>query len=164
MEKIRSIYTAHTFSERHLIRDKLCPFLQKIGIETKNPFYNPDKTVREGRPEVEIADSMEKGIDPRDDITWMSRVQRKCEEIVSNDLKLIDASEGVVAYMQEWSGGTSCEIFYAGYVKQKPVFLISGNSGIYKHPWMNEACKYGKIFRSLNAFKKFMLEEKIDDE
>jgi hypothetical protein len=156
---LKSVYTAHTFVYRAFIRDKLCPFLQSLGILTENPFYNPDGSVREGRPEVVIADQMDAGIDARDNISWMKLVKKKSDDIVTNDLGLIDGVEGVVAYMIEWSGGTTCEIFYAGYVQKKPVFLITSNASIYRHPWMVEACKYGKIFKSYQAFKKYMCEQ-----
>lgn len=153
----KSLYTAHTFTERKFVRDVICPFLQKIGLETENPFYNPDGTVRRGRPEVEIADQMEAGIDPRDNVKWMKSVEKKSTGIVDKDLALIDKTEGIVAFMQQWSGGTTCEIFYAGRVQKKPVFLITGNAGIYRHPWMVEACKHGgKIFKSFRAFKRYM--------
>jgi hypothetical protein len=157
----KSIYTAHTFTERALVREKVCPFLQSLGIRTENPFYKPDGTVRDGRPEVEVADAMEASLDPRDNINWMKSVKRKSDDIVTNDLNLIDSVEGIVAYMMEWSGGTTCEIFYAGYVKKKPVFLITAHAGIFRHPWMVEACKYGKIFKSYRAFKRYMRESYV---
>ena len=154
-KKIKTLYVAHTFVYRHFVKDKLCKFLHKIGIDTNNPFYLKDgSTVR---PEVTLADKMEiEGIDPDTNKAWLNMIKQSSESIVTTDLQLIDKSDGIVAFMSSWSGGTTCEIFYTGFVRKKPVFLISNNISIYRHPWMMESCKYGKIFKSYEAFKDYM--------
>jgi len=156
MREIKSLYSAHTFSEREFVRDKLCIFLHKIGIRTINPFYNEEGIAT--RPEVIMADALQsKNIDPTRDSKWWKMVKAQSTIIVKRDLEYIDQCDGIVAYMQEWSGGTTCEIFYTGYVHHKPVFLITGNSKIFNHPWMQQSCLHGgKIFKSYLTFKRFM--------
>jgi len=152
----KSLYTAHTFSLRELIRDDIVPFLHSIGIRTRNPFYDENGIAH--RTEVRMADELQsKGINPATDENWWKLVKSESVNIVERDISWIDECDGIVALMQEWSGGTVCEIFYTGYICKKPVFLITSNPAIFKHPWMIESCKYGgKIFKTLHSFKKWM--------
>lgn len=62
----------------------------------------------------------------------------KADQVVREDLADIDQSDGVLAYYDQPSVGTSMEIFYAATVRRKPVFLINA-SGIrsgYLSPWL----------------------------
>jgi nucleoside 2-deoxyribosyltransferase len=102
--------------------------------------------------EVKIADEMnEKGVNPRKAKEWMLKVKRKKSYIVHRDLKMVDNADIVIAFMDNWSGGTTCEIFYMGVIKDRPVYLVTNNyPDIYLHPWMNYACRRGKIVKSLD--------------
>jgi nucleoside 2-deoxyribosyltransferase len=143
-------YLAHTFGLRHYIRDEVTPKLVEIGIDVRNPFYNRDGSIT--RMEVKIADEMnEKGVNPRKAKEWMLKVKRKKSYIVHRDLKMVDNADIVIAFMDNWSGGTTCEIFYMGVIKDRPVYLVTNNyPDIYLHPWMNYACRRGKIVKSLD--------------
>lgn len=155
VEEIKCVYTAHTWSHRVIIRDDICPFLNGIGIETRNPFYETNGITT--RPEVRLGDDLEtKGVDIWTNTEWVRSVKRLNKTIVQRDLNHIDNSDATAAYMLNWSGGTTCEIFYSGYVHKKPVFLITTNLKIFGHPWMIDACRYGKIFKSLESFKRYM--------
>jgi len=155
----RKAYIAHTFSLRYYVRDKVVPTLIKMGIEPLNPFYKNDGTTV--RLEVKLADDMEaKGIDPRQDKEWMQRVKRIKKKIVYNDIDMINECDMIIAFMNNWSGGTTCEIFYMGFVKEKPVFLVTTSyPDIYEHPWINLCCKKGKIVKSLNELVKALKEK-----
>jgi len=154
--KIKSVYTAHTWVHRVIIRDEICPFLQSIGIQTKNPFYGADGIAT--RTEVKLGDRLEtEGVDLWTRAEWISALKKLNKTIVKRDIEFIDSTDAAVAFMQEWSGGTTCEIFYTGHVCHKPVFLITTNLKIFGHPWMIEACSHGgKIFKSLQSFKRYM--------
>jgi nucleoside 2-deoxyribosyltransferase len=110
------------------------------------------------RPEDRLGDELEaKGIDVWTNADWVRQVAKLNKLIVKRDIEYIDSTDATVAFMQEWSGGTTCEIFYTGNTCNKPVFLITTNLKIAKHPWMIEACSHnGRIFKSINSFKRFM--------
>lgn len=58
--------------------------------------------------------------------------------VVEEDLSDINLSDGVLAYYDRPSVGTSMEIFYAAVVRRMPVFLINA-SGVgtgYLSPWL----------------------------
>ena len=156
MNKIKKVYTAHTWHYRKIVMDDICKFLLGVGIEPINPFYNSDGS--SPRAEVRLGDELEaKGIDLWTNAEWVRKIAKLNRTIVERDLNAIDSTDATVAYMQEWSGGTTCEIFYTGHVCHKPVFLITTNLKVAKHPWMIEACNYGgKIFKSLQSFKRYM--------
>lgn len=165
-------YIAHTFGERIFVRDKLIPKLQKLGIETINPFYESDGSWKEARPEVRMADQMaEGGIEPERASKFIKRVRANYENIVDTDLDLIYEVDGVICYMPEGSTGSTCEIWTCGgvfkwlekrgYVNHlleqftdKPVFLITTSSRLLMHPWIKYACR--KVFRSPSALLKYL--------
>lgn len=122
------VYIAHFLHMRHHIRDDFCPKLQALGIETLNPFYNMDGSIRKDRPEVALIDAgkmKEYGISS----AGLS------ENIVNMDLKKIRKCDALVAYIQEASIGCSMEIFYCAKWCKKPVFILTSEKYI-KHPWL----------------------------
>ena len=120
-------YIAHKITTRHSIRDDIIPFLHECGIETVNPFYNPDGTTRKDRPEIKSIDGgrlEEYGI--------TRKVQSR--DIVERDLEKIRKSDGIIAFIEESSIGTAMEIFYCARWCKKPVFVVTTSySG---HPWL----------------------------
>lgn len=158
-------YIAHTFGERIFVRDTLIPKLQKLGIKTLNPFYNPDGSWMERRPEVKSAD--QGGESPE----WKKIVKSRSMDIVDTDLDLIREADGVIAYMPEGSTGTTCEIWFCGGVfkwlnkigypldefMNKPVFLITTSSRLLMHPWIKYATR--KVYRSYNPLLKYLKKE-----
>lgn len=159
-------YIAHTFEERHFVRDEFVPALQAMGIETVNPFYNTDGSHKEQRPEVKLADEM--GTTGR----FWKAVRKKHISIVEVDLGLIDGCDGVIAFMAEGSTGTTCELFYTGGVFQwlasqkkipkkylkpflgKRVFLVTTNSRLLKHPWLSYTCE--KMFKTPKSLRRYL--------
>jgi len=157
-------YIAHTFSERHFIRDEFIPKLHKLGIRTLNPFYESDGSWKDSRPEVKLADSC--GESPE----WAKIVKSRSADIVDTDLDLVRESDGIIAFMPEGSTGTTCEIWTCGGVFKwlekigypieeflnKPVFLITNASRLLMHPWLRYATV--RIFRTDIAFLKNLRE------
>jgi len=155
-------YIAHTFGERHFVRDEFIPKLHKLGIETINPFYNSDGTWMERRPEVRFVD------EGGESAEWAKIVKSKSVNIVDTDLDLIRKADGIIAFMPEGSTGTTCEIWICGGVFKwlekigysieeflnKPVFLVTTSSRLLMHPWLKYATV--RMFRSDEAFLKYL--------
>lgn len=122
------VYVAHFLHMRHMIRDIFCPKIQSLGIETLNPFYNSDGSIRVDRPEVKLIDDgkmEEYGITS----------SKLSENIVNRDLENIRSCDGLVAYIQEASIGCAMEIFYCAKWCRKPVFILTSER-YSKHPWL----------------------------
>lgn len=166
-----TFYIAHTFGERHHVRDTLIPKLQKLGINTRNPFYKPDGTWMANRPEIKLADT------GGESAKWVKTVKSRSVDIVETDLDLIFINgDGIIAYMPEGSTGTTCEIWSCGglfkWILKKnlipreymeiflgmPVFLVTASSRLFMHPWIKYATV--KVFKTevglLNYLKKEM--------
>lgn len=155
-------YIAHTFKHRFYVRDKLTPKIHALGISTKNPFYEPDGTTL--REEVRIADDADINGLSTSDIAkevsngyskiskkgkekekWIRMVRSRSKMIVPRDLHFIDSTDFTVAYMSDISAGTTCEMFYTGVIKRRPVFLLTNNPEVFEHPWIIHSCRYGKV-------------------
>lgn len=150
-------YLAHTFKHRQYIKNVLTPKLNSIGIDTKNPFYEPDGTTK--RSEVALADKAEinglstaeiakQSNQDKEKEKWILMVRSNNKRIVQRDLHFINQTDFTVAYLTELSAGTCCEIFWTGVVKRRAVFLLCNNPEIFMHPWIVYSCRTGKICKS----------------
>jgi hypothetical protein len=152
-------YLAHTFKHRKYVKEILTIRVNAIGIETRNPFYEPDGTTK--RREVELADKAEiQGMstsdiakvaqeDKGDLKKWMTMVRHNDKKIVKRDLGFIDRTDFTIAYMTDISAGSTCEIFYTGVIKKRPVFLLTDSVEVSMHPWISYACRHGKICKNI---------------
>lgn len=115
------VYLAHSFDQQPRgLSVQAC--LEEVGIEVINPFQRGEQAM------IDKALKEDGELSPR-----------VCEMIVTMDLEKIDMADGVVAVLQfPPSIGTNMEIFYASYIKHKPVFtLYEGADGrSHKHPWI----------------------------
>lgn len=162
-EKYKPVfYIAHTFTERHFVRDKLVPRIQKLGCTTINPFYEADGSWKPSRPEIKLAD--ESG----ESAAWVKLVKSRTLDIVTTDLSVIDKSDGIIAFMPKGSAGTTCEIWTCGGIfkwlkslgydlprfQGKVTYLITSSPRLLMHPWM----KYGtnRVFKSHESFLKYL--------
>lgn len=146
-------YLSHTFGLRVYVRDIVMPAILKIGIETKNPFY--DQEGRCSREHIKFADKIEsKGMDPTQVAAWWKTLSRLNKSIVNGDLGLIDSCDITIANMEDISIGTTSEIFYSGSVRKIPVFLLSQKKQVREHPWIIYACSKGKIVETLPELLK----------
>lgn len=165
-----TFYIAHTFGERHYIRDVLIPKLLKLGINTRNPFYNPDGTWKKKRLEIKIADTGGESLE------WVKTVKSRSVDIVDTDLDLIFlGGDGIIAYMPEGSTGTTCEIWSGGgmfkwilkrnlipkeYMElflNMPVFLVTASSRLFMHPWIKYATV--KVFKTETGLINYLKRE-----
>jgi len=169
---IPTFYIAHTFNQRHFVRDELIPKLQAIGIKTLNPFYKPDGSYKSNRPEVELADELERKYkqNPEKAKRFIRRVKTNYEDIVDTDLDMIHSADGIIAYMPNSSTGTTCEIWTCGGVfgwlakrgytlpvfMDKPVFLITTSERLLMHPWIKYACENGGVFKTSRALLMYL--------
>ena len=165
-------YIAHTFSERHFVRDELVPALHRLGINTLNPFYEPDGSWKEDRPEIRIADAG-KMVMPykQKDSThrkWVKTVKARSLDIVETDMDLIQQADGIIAFMPDGSTGTTCEIWTCGGIfrwlkkmgyslpefEDKPVFLVTQSARLLMHPWIKYATR--KVFRDEKRLLRYL--------
>jgi hypothetical protein len=153
-------YLAHTFKHRKFVKDVLTPKLNAIGIETRNPFYENDGSTK--RKEVALADrcdiqgiknhiSMKK---KKDRDKWIRAVRFNNKKIVVRDLGYVNRTDLTIAYMTDISAGTTCEIFYTGIIKHRPVFLLTDNPEVSEHPWIVYSCRQGKICKTVDELIK----------
>lgn len=153
-------YLAHTFKHRKFVKEVLTPRVNAIGIETRNPFYEPDGSTK--RKEVKLADEAEiQGMstsdiarvaqkDKGDLKKWITMVRHNDKKIVRRDLGFIERTDLTIAYMTDISAGTTCEIFYTGIIKNRPVFLLTDNPEVAMHPWISYACRHGRICKTVD--------------
>jgi len=139
----RKFYIAHSIIEREHIK-QVCSQLQSAGIETINPFYLPNGTWRPERPEIRRID--EGKLDP-----YYIKNTQKAHDIVQADLRQIEISDGIIAFLKSPSIGTSMEIFFCSYILHKPVFVITEKS--FKHAWIMALAT--ARFKNLDDFIRF---------
>jgi hypothetical protein len=155
-------YLAHTFKHRKFIKDVLTARINAVGIQTRNPFYEPDGTTK--RKEVKFADEMEingstsdiakESLTDVDKEKRIRMIRRNSKKIITRDLGFIDRTDLTIAYMTDISAGTTSEIFYTGVIKRRPVYLLSDRPEVYEHPWLIYACKHGKICKTIEELIK----------
>ena len=138
---VKAYYT-NQLSNRHEARVIQEAIHAAIGdkIELVNPFYT-----KEGLPTKEIAQ-----LDAGEKVTVSDA------EIVAVDMKMIRETDGIVAYMKQYSLGSPMEIFYAHEILGKPVYVICVNEGMRTHPWLSHCTN--KIFASHIEFINFVKE------
>lgn len=136
----RRFYIAHRIIDRHDVK-RFCLKLQKIGIETVNPFYLPDGSWRPERPEIKKID--EGKMDP-----YYIKGTKKARDIVESDLDRIKNSDGTIAIIKQASIGTSMECYYTSQVIHKPLIVITEK--YYKHAWITTFAS--KVFKNENQF------------
>lgn len=137
-------YIAHSVINREYIRDTVCPALQAAGITTVNPLYEDDGTARKNRGEIAALDRGE--LKP-----YFKMNKTDAFRIVAGDLAFIDKSDGIIAIVDDPSIGTSMEIFYGSFCREKPVYVITKK---YKnHVWLRRFAT--RIFDSLESLIEY---------
>ena len=123
MSLLRKVYLAHPYArkdEGKVIQTKL----ETLGVEVINPFERAEQVIYDRKIKP---GSIATGLDGQD-----------CIDIVEMDLKKIDESDAVVAFMPDGapSIGTFMEVFYAGHVKHMPVISLAPSDRQAHHPWV----------------------------
>ena len=116
------VYLAHPWMDRaggKTLQTKI----EALGIEVVNPFEKVeqqiyDKAIKHG------------------DGTALSDAD--IVQIVEGDLAEIDGCEGVVAYLPDGvpSLGAIMEIFYAGNILRRGVYVLTDSERVAGHPWI----------------------------
>jgi len=119
------LYLAHPLIDRKWVREWELKLEKISNIEFMNPFYDNPK-------ESDAIQKIDAGKIKRYDVSI------DCEDIVEGDLELIKNSDGVFAILTSGlSIGTFMEIFYAGYILKKPVYVFAKDKkDLIHHPWI----------------------------
>ena len=140
---MKTLYLAHPFDDRFLVREWELDFETRTGIQLVNPFY----------------DITRKDVDPID----CGRAQRyellNPDELVERDVNTIVKQDGLVAIISgALSYGTIQEMVY-GKLYHKPVYSIITN-GHHQHPWLQYHST--KIFLNREEFEKFVTDKLVE--
>jgi hypothetical protein len=138
---MKQFYLAHQLKHRHKVYEIQKQLEYYTGITLLNPFYD------ETRKEIQ---DMDKGTLTRYEIPL-----ERCREIVETDLENIKNSDGVICILMDTETlGSYMEIFYASYILDLPVYLISPNEKLRNHVWLKVMCY--KIFASVSEFEDYV--------
>lgn len=141
---VNTLYLAHNFYTRKAKRKWEHKMEIKYNINIDNPFYdNPKRS-----EEMSIFDSM-KDRSPEQN-KFMG--ERDANGIVIDDLEKIRKSDGIIAFAQDVRVGTIMEIFYAAYVVQIPVYVLTRK--YFNHPWIKKFATI--IFRNQKELENFI--------
>jgi len=135
----KKYYLSHSTEIRNKVRFWELNVEDKYNIELVNPFYDVLGHVFE---------KIDRGIINIDEY----RCKRPKGEIVSNDLKVIDKCDGIIAYIEEPSFGTSMELFYCRTALQRPIYIYCKNPKYKDHPWLTYCTDF--IYTDLDQFYK----------
>jgi hypothetical protein len=139
---VDTLYMAHNFESRKVIRPWELRIEGKYNINIANPFYDSD------RSDIKTLDQLKDGSKAQRDFLG----NRDDNLIVDGDLELIRKSDGIIAYVNARSFGTPMEIFFAARILQIPVYVITKRYAY--HPWIK---KYAtRIFPTRRAFEGFI--------
>lgn len=145
-------YLAHPFPDRHLIRDKIEPLIEKeTGLDLINPFYDE-------RYEREDVTKVDAGMQHASDQSLNP------QKIVDGDLANVKRASGVIAIVSpNISVGTFMELFYSAYVLHGDCYVICLEGVTERqsqHPWLRYMTNE-HIFKSPEEFIKYWKEEVV---
>ena len=150
MRRRLKIYLSHPLDLRHEIKEWTKELEEKLHVRVYNPFYN----VR-ARKRIDIALFDRGNLKP-----YSMEEQRKSEKMVERNLEEIRKCDALIAVLPYPSLGTIMEIFYSGYVLQKPTLVQTYLEG---HPWLNAVAKiYNTREEIVNEIRR--IEEAINYE
>jgi nucleoside 2-deoxyribosyltransferase len=128
MRRRLKIYLSHPPDLRHEIKEWTKELEEKLHVRIYNPFYNVRARKRKG---IALFDRGK--LRP-----YSMEEKRKSEEIVERNLEAIRNCDVLIAVLPYPSIGTIMEIFYSGYVLQKPTLVLAYLKG---HPWLNAVAR-----------------------
>ena len=144
---MKQYYLAHQLKNRHKIREIQKKLEFYSGITLINPFYDSE------REEVKSMDDNK--------TNRYSIPMERCIEIVDNDLTMIKSCDGIICILLDNEAlGSYMEIFFASYVLNIPVYLITPDKNLRNHVWIKVMCY--KIFSSVKEFERYIKENKKD--
>lgn len=137
-----TLYLAHPFEARKIIRKMQKEIESEFKIRLVNPFYDAPQ-----RDDIEKYDRGE----------IVTRTLEDCKTIRNNDLELIKSLDGILAIIPKGYNiiGTYKEIFYCYKICKKPVYLICPESRITEHLWHKvEVFKY---FKDIHEYREYLV-------
>lgn len=147
--KMKTLYMAHPFELRHIVRKWELKLEGKYNINLDNPFYD------HSRNDIDNLDALKENSKMQKEYFRQRNTPETISRIVDGDLLSIRKSDGLVAYLDTRGIGTPMEIFFAARILCIPVYVITKRFTY--HPWI---MKYAtKIFPHRTAFEKFVKKE-----
>jgi nucleoside 2-deoxyribosyltransferase len=151
MKRNHKYYLAHSTTLIKKTRKWQLSIEGRFDIKLINPFYN---NPNEDANELVKISKTNKAL--RDYMKKLSDYQ--CKSIMERDLELIRKSDGIVAYFETPTIGTSMEIIYCAYLLRLPVYLISKHHK--HHCWIRALAT--KTFRTRTEFKDYLIEKGLE--
>lgn len=142
---MKSYYLAHSVSLIVPTRKWQLQIEGKYDVTFINPFYNNPSERAEDL--IEALKSKKAFKEYMDNLT-----SAQCTYIMKRDLELIRHSDGIVAYFDRITIGTTLEMFYAAYLLRIPLYVITQKHG--NHPWLRVLAT--KIFKTRTEFKEYL--------
>jgi len=126
MKRRLRIYLSHPPGLRHEIREWINELEKRLHVRIHNPFYD-----KKTRTNITLLN--------RGTIKPYSTIEkRKSEKMVEINLKEIKNCDILLAVLPYPSIGTIMEVFYSGYILQKPTLVLTYMKG---HPWLNTVAR-----------------------
>lgn len=144
-------YLAHNFNDRFTVRKTELRIESKYHIELFNPFYDAD------RYDVRQLDKL--GVTRKQVHERMRKFTIKhCMELVERDLDTIRHCDGLLTIITAPSFGTAMEIIMCAYIYRMPVYIITRNKFIRRHPWLRYMVyiSNGEMFNGVRDFEKWL--------
>lgn len=144
---MKTLYLAHNFYRRKLIRKWELKIEGKYNINLDNPFYdNLQRAI-----EMRVIDKMK----DHSSVQRAYHASRNEISITEDDLEKIRKSDGVMAFVNEIRIGTPMEIFYAHRILRIPVYTVTHKYA--HHPWIKRHSD--KIFSNRKDLERFLGEK-----
>jgi nucleoside 2-deoxyribosyltransferase len=128
MRRRLKIYLSHPLGLIHETREWTKELEEKLNVRVYDPFYD----VR-ARKRVDITLFDRGKLKP-----YSVEEKNKSEKIVERNLEAIKNCDVLIGVLPYLSIGTIMEIFYSGYVLQKPTLVLTYLKG---HPWLNTVAR-----------------------
>jgi len=128
MRRRLKIYLSHPLTLRHEIKEWIKQLEKNLNVRICNPFYNVRTRKRIG---VTLFDR--RNLKP-----YSEREQGKSEKMVERNLEAIRNCDVLIALLPYPSIGTVMEVFYSGYVLQKPTLVLTY---LESHPWLSTVAR-----------------------
>ena len=128
MRRRLKIYLSHPLGLRHEIKEWTKELEEKLHVRIHNPFYDA-----RARKRIDITLFDRGKLKP-----YSVEEKRKSEKMVERDLEAIRNCDVLIGVLPYLSIDIIMEIFYSGYVLQKPTLVLTYLKG---HPWLDTVAR-----------------------
>ena len=144
---MNTLYLAHNFELRRIIRKWELRMEAKYNINIDNPFYDNSNRAAE----MTVIDNMKDG--SKEQREYLAT--RDKDSIVHDDLEKIRKSDGIIAMANVTRIGTPMEIFFSSYLLRLPTLVVTKNYNC--HPWIRKFAT--RTFPHRTALEKYIKEK-----